>query len=165
MTNVKVWRRDCDALDGGVHEKRWWLPLPLRRHVPHQVAFYFQYLWRVFLAFGPREEFEEMFDTTAYERVRTKYHAEGWENHNLKQIIFFCSGAFPHLYDKTIPYYNIIIFYYWYQYLIFNIFLHRSVPPLVWQDQAGNWRGGSRESVHGPLGCLDWFWEIKKVFV
>ena len=27
--------------------------------------------------FGPREEFEEMFDTTAYERVRTKYHAEG----------------------------------------------------------------------------------------
>jgi len=38
--------------------------------------------------FLTREEFEEMFDTTAYERVRSKYHAE---------------GAFPHLYDKTKP--------------------------------------------------------------
>ncbi|KAF2360659.1 FAD linked oxidase N-terminal, partial [Trinorchestia longiramus] len=35
-----------------------------------------------------REEFEEMFDLTAYEKCRVKYHAE---------------GAFPHLYDKTKP--------------------------------------------------------------
>ena len=27
--------------------------------------------------FLSREEFEEMFDLTAYERVRKKYHAEG----------------------------------------------------------------------------------------
>ena len=109
-TNVKVWRRDCDALDGGVHEKCWWLPLPLRRHFPHQVAF-FSTLWRVFLSCGPREEFEEMFDTTAYERVRTKYHAEGcWENRKLERIIFSCTGSFPHLYDKTKIYkYNIDI--------------------------------------------------------
>eukprot|EP00092_Neocalanus_flemingeri_P030589 GFUD01033213.1.p1 GENE.GFUD01033213.1~~GFUD01033213.1.p1 ORF type:complete len:539 (-),score=77.90 GFUD01033213.1:1-1617(-) len=38
--------------------------------------------------FLTRAEFEEMFDTTAYEIVRRKYHAE---------------GAFPHLYDKTKP--------------------------------------------------------------
>ena len=30
-----------------------------------------------FVTLCPREEFEEMFDTTAYERVRSKYHAEG----------------------------------------------------------------------------------------
>ncbi|KAA0203606.1 hypothetical protein HAZT_HAZT010974, partial [Hyalella azteca] len=35
--------------------------------------------------FMTRQEFEEMFDLTAYERCRTKYCAE---------------GAFPHLYDK-----------------------------------------------------------------
>lgn len=33
-----------------------------------------------------RKEFEEMFDLTAYEKVRTKYHA---------------NGSFPHLYDKV----------------------------------------------------------------
>jgi len=38
--------------------------------------------------FLSREEFEEMFDLTAYEIVRKKYFAE---------------GAFPHLYDKTKP--------------------------------------------------------------
>jgi len=38
--------------------------------------------------FLTREEFEEMFDLTAYETVRSKYYAE---------------GAFPHLYDKTKP--------------------------------------------------------------
>jgi len=38
--------------------------------------------------FLTREEFEEMFDTTAYETARIKYHAE---------------GAFPHLYEKTKP--------------------------------------------------------------
>ncbi|XP_047738104.1 delta(24)-sterol reductase [Hyalella azteca] len=38
--------------------------------------------------FMTRQEFEEMFDLTAYERCRTKYCAE---------------GAFPHLYDKTKP--------------------------------------------------------------
>lgn len=35
-----------------------------------------------------REEFEEMFDLTLYEKVRKKYSAE---------------GAFPHLYDKVKP--------------------------------------------------------------
>ena len=35
-----------------------------------------------------RSEFEEMFDLTAYEKVRKKYKAE---------------GAFPHLYDKVKP--------------------------------------------------------------
>ena len=30
--------------------------------------------------FLTREEFEEMFDLTAYELVRKKYHAEGREN-------------------------------------------------------------------------------------
>jgi hypothetical protein len=34
-----------------------------------------------------REEFEEMFDLTLYEKVRSKYRAD---------------GAFPHLYDKVI---------------------------------------------------------------
>ncbi|XP_078581794.1 delta(24)-sterol reductase-like isoform X2 [Branchiostoma floridae x Branchiostoma japonicum] len=38
--------------------------------------------------FMTREEFEEMFDLTLYEKVRKKYHAE---------------GAFPHLYDKVKP--------------------------------------------------------------
>ncbi|XP_037069141.1 delta(24)-sterol reductase-like [Pollicipes pollicipes] len=38
--------------------------------------------------FMSRKEFEEMFDLTAYERVRDKYHA---------------NGAFPHLYDKVKP--------------------------------------------------------------
>lgn len=33
-----------------------------------------------------RKEFEEMFDLTAYEKVRAKYHA---------------NNAFPHLYDKV----------------------------------------------------------------
>lgn len=33
-----------------------------------------------------RKEFEEMFDLTAYEKVRAKY---------------FANGAFPHLYDKV----------------------------------------------------------------
>ena len=33
-----------------------------------------------------REEFEEMFDLVAYEKVRAKYHA---------------NDAFPHLYDKV----------------------------------------------------------------
>ena len=33
-----------------------------------------------------RSEFEEMFDLTAYEKVRQKYHA---------------IGAFPHLFDKV----------------------------------------------------------------
>ena len=36
--------------------------------------------------FMSREEFEEMFDITLYEKVRKKYHA-----HN----------AFPHLFDKV----------------------------------------------------------------
>ena len=36
--------------------------------------------------FMDRKEFEEMFDLTAYEKVRAKYHA---------------NGAFPHLYDKV----------------------------------------------------------------
>ena len=36
--------------------------------------------------FMDRKEFEQMFDLTAYERVREKYHA---------------NGAFPHLYDKV----------------------------------------------------------------
>ena len=36
--------------------------------------------------FMDRKEFEEMFDLTAYEKVRSKYHA---------------NGAFPHLYDKV----------------------------------------------------------------
>ena len=30
--------------------------------------------------FLSREEFEEMFDLTAYEQVRKKYHAEGKSN-------------------------------------------------------------------------------------
>lgn len=38
--------------------------------------------------FMSREEFEEMFDLTLYEKVRQKYHAE---------------GAFPHLYEKVKP--------------------------------------------------------------
>ncbi len=38
--------------------------------------------------FMTRKEFEHMFDLTAYESVRRKYHAE---------------GAFPHLYDKIKP--------------------------------------------------------------
>ena len=38
--------------------------------------------------FMTRQEFEEMFDLTAYEKVRRKYKAE---------------GAFPHLYDKVKP--------------------------------------------------------------
>jgi len=38
--------------------------------------------------FLSKEEFEEMFDLTAYEQVRSKYHAV---------------GAFPHVYDKTKP--------------------------------------------------------------
>jgi len=38
--------------------------------------------------FMTREEFEKMFDLTAYEQVRQKYHAE---------------GAFPHLYEKIKP--------------------------------------------------------------
>ncbi|KAF0308059.1 Delta(24)-sterol reductase [Amphibalanus amphitrite] len=38
--------------------------------------------------FMDRKEFEQMFDLTAYERVREKYHA---------------NGAFPHLYDKVKP--------------------------------------------------------------
>ncbi|CAH1241724.1 DHCR24 [Branchiostoma lanceolatum] len=38
--------------------------------------------------FMTRDEFEEMFDLTLYEKVRKKYHAE---------------GAFPHLYDKVKP--------------------------------------------------------------
>jgi len=38
--------------------------------------------------FMTREEFEEMFDLTAYEQVRQKYHSE---------------GAFPHLYEKIKP--------------------------------------------------------------
>ncbi|XP_023334287.1 delta(24)-sterol reductase isoform X2 [Eurytemora carolleeae] len=38
--------------------------------------------------FLDREEFNEMFDLTQYEKVRRKYHAE---------------GAFPHVYDKTKP--------------------------------------------------------------
>lgn len=38
--------------------------------------------------FMTREEFEEMFDLTLYEKVRKKYSAE---------------GAFPHLYDKVKP--------------------------------------------------------------
>lgn len=38
--------------------------------------------------FMTREEFEEMFDLTLYERVRKKYNAE---------------GAFPHLFDKVRP--------------------------------------------------------------
>lgn len=37
--------------------------------------------------FMTREEFEEMFDLTAYEKVRAKY---------------FANGAFPHLYDKVL---------------------------------------------------------------
>ena len=36
--------------------------------------------------FMDRKEFEEMFDLTAYEKVRAKY---------------FANGAFPHLYDKV----------------------------------------------------------------
>lgn len=36
--------------------------------------------------FMTREEFERMFDLTAYEQVRRKYSAE---------------GAFPHLHDKV----------------------------------------------------------------
>lgn len=35
-----------------------------------------------------RQEFEDMFDLTAYEGVRRKYKAE---------------GCFPHLYDKVKP--------------------------------------------------------------
>lgn len=38
--------------------------------------------------FMTRKEFEEMFDLTLYEKVRTRYHAD---------------GAFPHLYDKVKP--------------------------------------------------------------
>jgi len=38
--------------------------------------------------FMTRPEFEEMFDLTLYETVRSKYHAE---------------GAFPHLYEKVKP--------------------------------------------------------------
>jgi len=38
--------------------------------------------------FMSQKEFEEMFDLTLYERVRTKYHA---------------NGAFPHLYEKVRP--------------------------------------------------------------
>jgi len=38
--------------------------------------------------FMTRKEFEEMFDLTAYEQVRQKYHSE---------------GAFPHLYEKIKP--------------------------------------------------------------
>lgn len=38
--------------------------------------------------FMDRQEFEEMFDLSAYEKVRKKYSAE---------------GAFPHLYDKVKP--------------------------------------------------------------
>lgn len=38
--------------------------------------------------FMNKQEFEEMFDLTAYERVRQKYNAE---------------GCFPHLYDKVRP--------------------------------------------------------------
>ncbi|KAL4719860.1 hypothetical protein ACJJTC_019762 [Scirpophaga incertulas] len=38
--------------------------------------------------FMTKEEFEEMFDLSLYEKVRQKYHAE---------------GAFPHLYDKVKP--------------------------------------------------------------
>lgn len=38
--------------------------------------------------FMTRQEFEEMFDLTLYERVRSKYHA---------------NGAFPHLFDKVSP--------------------------------------------------------------
>ncbi len=38
--------------------------------------------------FMNREEFEEMFDLTAYEGVRKKYKAE---------------GCFPHLFDKVRP--------------------------------------------------------------
>ncbi|XP_041984337.1 delta(24)-sterol reductase-like [Aricia agestis] len=38
--------------------------------------------------FMTREEFEQMFDLSLYERLRSKYHAE---------------GAFPHLYDKVKP--------------------------------------------------------------
>ena len=36
-TKIKVWRCECDAVHGGVHEERWGLPLPLCRHLPHQV--------------------------------------------------------------------------------------------------------------------------------
>lgn len=36
--------------------------------------------------FMTREEFEKMFDLTAYEQVRAKYNA---------------NGAFPHLHDKV----------------------------------------------------------------
>ena len=48
-----------------------------------------------------------MFDTTAYERVRSKYHAEGKPmqsaSRQLLKVLYFCTGAFPHLYDKTKP--------------------------------------------------------------
>ena len=40
-----------------------------------------------------RNEFETMFDLTAYEKVRREYHAE---------------GAFPHLYDKIKPEIDVI---------------------------------------------------------
>lgn len=56
--------------------------------------------------FLTREEFEEMFDLTAYELVRKKYCAEGiyieaLDLQRLEQR--FILGAFPHLYDKTKP--------------------------------------------------------------
>ena len=52
-----------------------------------------------------------MFDTTAYERVRAKYHAEGKSGctvvcspvQDQSCIQFPLPGAFPHLYDKTKP--------------------------------------------------------------
>ena len=53
--------------------------------------------------FLSREEFEEMFDLTAYEVVRKKYHAEGCQYILKYQSILLTSGAFPHLYDKTKP--------------------------------------------------------------
>jgi len=43
--------------------------------------------------FLTRAEFAEMFDLTAYEKVRSKYHAE---------------GAFPHVYEKTAPEIDIV---------------------------------------------------------
>lgn len=38
--------------------------------------------------FMTRQEFEQMFDLTLYEKCRQRYHAD---------------GAFPHLYDKVKP--------------------------------------------------------------
>ena len=51
-----------------------------------------------------RQEFEEMFDLTAYEIVRKKYFAEGLMMITIIfNVEFPSSGAFPHLYDKTKP--------------------------------------------------------------